>query len=255
MLGWVILNFNNLKVYIMKKFIITIVPAVALLVGCGKVPLACESDGAKNAVQRIISKTTNIPAGLYTASFEQVITQSINDKKEQTCKATVTYSLTEEAKNTLIEATVKLDESLVVHPGGYPTIKYLPNATSVAWYFDTPSDDESVTLYLLGGTDYHQRLQDYLLRIAQDETHPDHLGFLVYSAQIQKIYEFSKSTEKVYDNALNHKYKFEIGYKTTIIKVDGKEEYYTEGVVPGDVRSALELAAMYNKVAKKILAN
>lgn len=109
----------------MKKFIITIIPAIALLAGCGKVPLACESDDAKNAVQRIISKTTNIPTGLYSASFEQVITQSINDKKEQTCKATVTYSLTEEAKNTLIEATVKLDESLVVHPGGYPTTKFL----------------------------------------------------------------------------------------------------------------------------------
>lgn len=237
----------------MNKLIITIVPVVALLVGCGKVPLNCESPEAKTVVQQIIGKTTKISQNLYNATFDQVVTQSINDKKEQSCTATVTYVLSDESKNLLLEATNKLDASLVVSEQGYPYTEYLPDATTVVWYANAASNEELAIVNLLGGTDYPIRLQDYLNRISQDESHPHHLGFLVYASQLNEVYKMAKFTIDNYDSLVKAKHQFEINYKTTIVKVDGKEEYYTEAVVPGKLRNTFERDALYNAVAKKIV--
>lgn len=236
----------------MFKFI-AIVPAVALLVGCSKVPLDCESAEAKRVVQQIVAENTKIPDGLYVSTVERVVTQSINDKKEQSCTATVTYALSDASKNVLLEATNKLDASLVVSEQGYPYTEYLPDATTVMWYANATSNEELAIVNLLGGTDYPIRLQDYLNRIAQDESHPHHTGFLVYASQLNEVYKMAKFTIDNYNGLVTAKHQFEINYKTTIIKVDGKEEYYTEAVVPGKLRAMFERDVVYNKVAKKIV--
>ena len=236
----------------MFKFI-TIVPTVALLVGCGKVPLDCESTEAKRVVQQIVAENTKIPDGLYVSTVERVVTQSINDKKEQSCTATVAYVLSDASKNVLLEATTKLDASLVVSEQGYPYTEYLPDATTVVWYANATSNEELAIVNLLGGTDYPIRLQDYLKRIAQDESHPHHIGFLVYASQLNEVYKMAKFTIDNYNGLVTAKHQFEINYKTTIIKVDGKEEYYTEAVVPGKLRAMFERDVVYNKVAKKIV--
>lgn len=237
----------------MNKLIITIIPAVAILVGCGKVPLDCESAEAKRVVQQIVAENTKIPADLYVSTVERVVTQSINDKKEQSCTATVAYVLSDASKNVLLEATNKLDASLVVSEQGYPYTEYLPDATTVVWYANTASNEELAIVNLLGGTDYPIRLQDYLNRIAQDESHPHHTGFLVYASQLNEVYKMAKFTIDNYNGLVTAKHQFEINYKTTIIKVDGKEEYYTEAVVPGKLRAMFERDVVYNKVAKKIV--
>lgn len=236
----------------MFKFI-AIVPAVALLVGCSKVPLDCESTEAKRVVQQIVAENTKIPDGLYVSTVERVVTQSINDKKEQSCTATVAYVLSDASKNVLLEATNKLDASLVVSEQGYPYTEYLPDATTVMWYANATSNEELAIVNLLGGTDYPIRLQDYLNRIAQDESHPHHTGFLVYASQLNEVYKMAKFTIDNYNGLVTAKHQFEINYKTTIIKVDGKEEYYTEAVVPGKLRNTFERDALYNAVAKKIV--
>lgn len=237
----------------MNKLITTIIPVAAILVGCGKVPLDCESSEAKRVVQQIVAENTKIPDGLYVSTVERVVTQSINDKKEQSCTATVMYVLSDASKNVLLEATNKLDASLVVSEQGYPYTEYLPDATTVVWYANATSNEELAIVNLLGGTDYPIRLQDYLNRIAQDESHPHHMGFLVFSSQLNEVYKLSKFTIDNYEQLMNVTRKFAINYKTTIVKVDGKEDYYTEAVVPGGLRAAFERDMLYNKVAKKIV--
>lgn len=237
----------------MNKLIIAIVPAVALLVGCSKVPLNCESPEAKSVVQQIVRETTKIPRDLYNVTFEQVMTQSVNDKKEQSCKATVSYVLSDEAKNTLLEASNKLDASINISDEGFPYTKYLPDATDVTWYAGMPSREESAIVNLLGGTDYPVRLQDYLVNIARNQNHPHHMGYLVYASQLDEVYKMSKFTIENYKRIETIKHRFDIEYVTTIVKVDGKEEYYTKAVVPGQVRAAVELDSLYHTVAKKLV--
>lgn len=231
-----------------------LIPIIAVLVACKTTPPACEDSETKETVSTIFLQQAKVDPQQFDAKFDEVITQK-ETPEGQVCTAKITYTMSDNAKDTWHKASQKLEKSITLTPTGYPTSPYLPKrATTVMWFLTNNDLYNNSTLLHLAPTSYFTHMLNYMSPMGSEQ-HPEHMTLLAHNAAVQEVFADAKIAGESYDAFVNRKITIEIAYFTHTIKRNGKVEGQVRAIADPQYFEEFQLLSYHQKRAIQILEN